>query len=146
MQDALNEARRAGERGEVPVAAILLDDSGVELARAINDREGSADPTAHAEVLAIREAAQIRGNWNLSACTLVVTLEPCLLCAATIQAARISTVVYGAWDEKAGAVGSVYDVLRDRRLPFRTEVITGVCAEESAALLSEFFEARRLEE
>lgn len=143
MTEALAEARRAGELGEVPVAAIVLDAEGTELARAINHREHSADPTAHAEVLAIREAARVRGHWNLADCTLVVTLEPCLLCAATVQAARIGRVVYGAWDEKAGAVGSVYDVLRDRRLPYRTEVITGVLAEESAALLATFFEQRR---
>ena len=143
MTQALAEARLAGERGEVPVAAIVIDASGNELARATNDREHSADPTAHAEVLAIREAARLRADWNLAGCTLVVTLEPCLLCAATVQAARITRVVYGAWDEKAGAVGSVYDVLRDRRLPYRTEVISGVAAEESAALLAEFFEQRR---
>lgn len=145
MVQLLDEARRAMGQGEVPVAAMVLDADGQELSRATNERELTHDPTAHAEVLAIRRAAERVGNWNLDACTLIVTLEPCLLCAATIQAARIARVVYGAWDEKAGAVGSVYDVLRDRRLPYRTEVISGVLAEDSARLLTEFFVSRRKE-
>lgn len=146
MQAALSVARQAGEAGEVPVGAVLLDETGTTLAVAGNDRERSGDPTAHAEVLAIREAATIRHNWNLAGTTLVVTLEPCVMCAGVIQAARVSTLVFGAWDEKAGAVGSQYDLLRDRRLPFTTRVITGVMAEQSQQLLRDFFSASRRNE
>ena len=116
---------RPGSRSashDVPVGAVLLDADGTVLAHARNEREQLDDPTAHAEVLAIRRAAELRGDWRLTDTTLVVTLEPCVLCAGAILAARIPRLVFGAWDEKAGAVGSVYDVLRDRRLPHRVEV------------------------
>lgn len=146
MQAALDEASRAGEAGEVPVGAVLLDESGTLLTAAGNERQRSGDPTAHAEVLVIREAARLRRNWNLAGTTLVVTLEPCVMCAGVIQAARVSTLVFGAWDEKAGAVGSQYDLLRDRRLPFATRVITGVMAEQSQQLLTDFFAANRRNE
>jgi len=143
MRTALAEARLALASHDVPVGAVVLDADGTVLAHAHNERERLGDPTAHAEVLAIRRAAEVRGDWHLSDTTLVVTLEPCVLCAGAIMAARIPRLVFGAWDEKAGAVGSVYDVLRDRRLPHRVEVVTGVLAEESVALLAEFFADRR---
>jgi len=143
MRAALAEARLALTSHDVPVGAVLLDADGTVLSHAHNEREQLNDPTAHAEVLAIRRAAELRGDWHLTDTTLVVTLEPCVLCAGAIMAARIPRLVFGAWDEKAGAVGSVYDVLRDRRLPHRVEVETGVLAAESAALLAEFFEGRR---
>lgn len=143
MAIALDEAAAAGARGEVPVGAVVFDAAGRELARAGNEREGSADPTAHAEVLAIRRAAAAIGDRHLDGCTLVVTLEPCVMCAGSILAALVSTVVYGGWDDKAGAAGSRHDLLRDRTLPHRCEVVAGVRAQESAALLQDFFRARR---
>lgn len=143
MRTALAEARLALASHDVPVGAVLLDADGTVLSHAHNEREQLNDPTAHAEVLAIRRAAEVRGDWHLTDTTLVVTLEPCVLCAGAILAARIPRLIFGAWDEKAGAVGSVYDVLRDRRLPHRVGVVTGVLADESAALLAEFFAGRR---
>jgi tRNA(adenine34) deaminase len=143
MRAALAEARLALTSDDVPVGAVLLDRDGSVLSHARNEREALRDPTAHAEVLAIRRAAEIRGDWHLDDTTLVVTLEPCVLCAGAILAARIPRVVFGAWDEKAGAAGSVHDLLRDRRLPHRVEVTTGVLADECSALLTEFFESRR---
>ena len=143
MRAALAQARLAFTSDDVPVGAVLLDADGTVLAHARNERELLGDPTAHAEVLAIRRGAEVRGDWRLDDTTLVVTLEPCVLCAGAILQARIPRLVFGAWDEKAGAVGSVYDVLRDRRLPHRVEVVTGVLADESAALLAEFFAERR---
>ena len=143
MAEALVEARLALATGDVPVAALVLDAAGNRLGVGRNERELTHDPTAHAEVLAIRAAAEALGTWRLDDTTLVVTLEPCTMCAGAILQARIPRVVFGAWDEKAGAVGSVNDVLRDRRLPHRVEVFAGVAAEESAALLREFFEAKR---
>ncbi|HEX7835146.1 MAG TPA: tRNA adenosine(34) deaminase TadA [Pseudolysinimonas sp.] len=143
MRTALAEARLALTSHDVPVGAVLLDADGTVLAHARNEREQLSDPTAHAEVLAIRRGAELRGDWRLTDTTLVVTLEPCVMCAGAILAARIPRIVFGAWDEKAGAAGSVYDVLRDRRLPHRVEVESGVLADESAALLAEFFEDRR---
>ena len=143
MDEALIEARRALETGDVPVAAILVDATGARIGTGRNERELSHDPTAHAEILAIRAAAAELGTWHLENTTLVVTLEPCTMCAGAILQARIPRVVFGAWDEKAGAVGSVHDVLRDRRLPHRVEVIAGVREAESAALLVGFFEAKR---
>ncbi|WP_405152203.1 tRNA adenosine(34) deaminase TadA [Sphaerisporangium sp. NBC_01403] len=143
MRLALAQAVRAGERGEVPVGAVVLGPSGEVLAAAGNDREASADPTAHAEILALREAARVRGEWRLAGCTLVVTLEPCTMCAGAAVLARVDRVVYGAVDEKAGAAGSLWDVVRDRRLNHRPEVILGVLAEECSAVLRDFFADRR---
>ncbi|WP_449282498.1 nucleoside deaminase [Leucobacter sp.] len=144
MGRALEEARRAAAEGEIPVGAIVLDADGEVIGSGRNAREADPDPTAHAEVLAIREAARRSGDRMLDGCTLVVTLEPCVMCAGVILAARVPRLVFGAWDEKAGAVGSVYDLLRDGRLPHPVpEVVAGVRAEECAALLREFFETRR---
>jgi tRNA(adenine34) deaminase len=143
MSEALAEARLALATGDVPVAAILLDAAGNRLGTGRNERELSHDPTAHAEIIAIRQAAQSKGTWHLEDTTLVVTLEPCTMCAGAILQARIPRVVFGAWDEKAGAVGSVNDLLRDRRLPHRVEVFAGVLAQESAELLAGFFGGKR---
>lgn len=143
MQRALALARECRASGEVPVGAVVLGASGDVISEGRNEREEMGDPTAHAEVVAIRRAAEAVGSWQLTGCTLVVTLEPCVMCAGAIAAARIGRVVFGAWDDKAGAVGSKFDVLRDRRMPVRAEVVPGVLADESAALLAEFFEARR---
>ncbi|WP_210418492.1 tRNA adenosine(34) deaminase TadA [Agromyces intestinalis] len=143
MRLALAEAAATVDSADVPVGAIVLDVDGTVIGRGHNEREQRHDPTAHAEVIAIREAAATKHDWQLPGCTLVVTLEPCVMCAGAILAARIPTVVFGAWDEKAGAAGSVYDVLRDRRLNHRAEVFGGVEAEASAALLLDFFQARR---
>ena len=138
------EARRASAEGEIPVGAIVVDATGAVVGTGRNAREAVPDPTAHAEVLAIRAAAAGIGDRVLDGCTIVVTLEPCAMCAATILAARIPRVVFGAWDEKAGAVGSVYDLLRDGRLPHAVpEVVAGVRADEAAELLRDFFEQRR---
>ena len=139
MLQALAEAAQAPATRDVPVGAIVVRDGAVIAARR-NERELTRDPTAHAEVLALRDAAEAIGDWRLTDCTLVVTLEPCVMCAGAIVSARVPTVVFGAWDEKAGAAGSLYDVLRDRRLNHRVEVFPGVEAEASAALLGEFFE------
>lgn len=144
MSLALGEARRAASEGEIPVGAVVLGPDGRVLATGHNLRLGGVDPTAHAEVVAIRAAAAVLGDRFLEGCTIVVTLEPCTMCAGVILAARVPRVVFGAWDEKAGAVGSVYDLLRDGRLPFAVpEVVTGVMAEECAALLADFFTERR---
>lgn len=143
MALALDEARRAAGWGDVPVGAVVVDSEGVVVGRGRNERELRSDPTAHAEVVALREAAAATGDWQLNGCTLVVTLEPCAMCAGAILAARIERVVFGAWDEKAGASGSVHDLLRDRRLPRTTEVYPGLRAEESTRLLLDFFSARR---
>lgn len=143
MSEALAEARACLATGDVPVGAILLGADGTVVGRGRNERELTGDPTAHAEVLAIRAAAEALGTWQLTGTTLVVTLEPCAMCAGAILAARIPIVVFGAWDEKAGAGGSVHDLLRDRRLPHRVEVHAGIREAESAELLREFFAARR---
>ena len=146
MGAALDEARSALLSGDVPVGALVLDATGAAIGRGRNEREKHHDPTAHAEVVALREAAAVVGDWQLTGCTLVVTLEPCVLCAGAILAARIDRVVFGAWDEKAGAAGSVVDLLRERRLPHRVaEVVGGVEEQTSAALLREFFEQQRRE-
>ena len=139
MQLALDEARATSATSDVPVGAVVIDADGTVIGRGRNRREELGDPTAHAEVLALRDAATHRGAWRLDDVTLVVTLEPCAMCAGTILAARIPRVVFGAWDEKAGAVGSVYDLLRDRRLPHRVEVTAGVRSAECADLLTDFF-------
>ncbi len=143
MRTALAQAELAGARGDVPVGAVVLGPDGVALAFGYNDREDSGDPTAHAEVVAIRAAARLLGAWRLSGCALVVTLEPCTMCAGAIILARLDKVVYGAVDPKAGAAGSLWDVLRDRRLNHRPEVVPGVLAEECGALLKAFFDPRR---
>jgi tRNA(adenine34) deaminase len=139
MELALVEARACAYSNDVPVGAVILDEAGAVIATGRNTKERDEDPLGHAEVMAIRAAAEKLGNWRLSDCTLVVTLEPCVMCAGAILAARIPTVVYGAWDEKAGAAGSVFDLLRDRRLNHQVEVISGVLAEECGQLLTEFF-------
>jgi tRNA(adenine34) deaminase len=140
MVEAIRLAKVALSSNDVPVGAVVLDSSGAIVGRGRNERELTGDPTAHAEVLALRDAATAHGNWNLSGHTLVVTLEPCVMCAGAILSSRISRVVFGAWDDKAGAAGSVLDVLRTRTLPGRVdEVSGGVRADECAALLTEFF-------
>jgi tRNA(adenine34) deaminase len=141
MRAALEAARLATATGDVPVAALVLDAAGNVIGRGANRREIDHDPTAHAEVLALREAAAATGDWRLTDVTLVVTLEPCVMCAGAILAARVPRVVFGAWDEKAGAAGSVYDVLRDRRLNHQVEVYAGVEADACSAMLTEFFRA-----
>jgi tRNA(adenine34) deaminase len=144
MRTALAEAAGSGSpRSEVPVGAVVLDPAGMLIARAHNQRESDADPTAHAEIVAIRAAARVLGSWHLDGCTLVVTLEPCTMCAGAVVAARIGRVVYGAADPKAGAAGSLWDVLRDRRLNHRAEVVGGVLAQDCGALLRDFFAQRR---
>ncbi|MET0767880.1 MAG: nucleoside deaminase [Aeromicrobium sp.] len=143
MGEALDLARTTAADGDVPVGALVIDPSGVVIGRGRNTRERDGDPTGHAEVVAIREAASARGEWRLEGCTLVVTLEPCTMCAGAIVAARLGRLVFGAFDDKAGAVGSLWDVVRDRRLNHRPEVISGVRADESAALLREFFAGHR---
>ncbi|MEU6009413.1 tRNA adenosine(34) deaminase TadA [Streptomyces sp. NPDC047453] len=143
MRLALDEAGQAVPGGDVPVGAVVLSADGTTvLGVGHNEREATGDPTAHAEVLAIRRAATKTGQWRLSGCTLVVTLEPCTMCAGAIVLSRVDRVVYGARDEKAGAAGSLWDVVRDRRLNHRPEVIEGVLAEECAALLTDFFRGR----
>jgi tRNA(adenine34) deaminase len=124
---------------DVPVGAVVYDPSGVELAAAGNEREATGDPTAHAEILALRRAADRFGSWRLDGCALVVTLEPCTMCAGALVLARVGTLVFGAWEPKTGAVGSLWDVVRDRRLTHRPEVYSGVLADECAAMMRGFF-------
>jgi tRNA(adenine34) deaminase len=143
MRDALDEARAALATGDVPVGAVVIDEHGSRIGAGRNAREATGDPLAHAEVVALRAAAAARGSWRFDGCTLVVTLEPCTMCAGAVLAARVPRLVFGAWDEKAGAVGSVYDVLRDGRVPHHVEVVAGVDADECAALLQAFFAERR---
>jgi tRNA(adenine34) deaminase len=143
MALALAEAQKALASDDVPVGALVLSEDGEVISAAHNERELRSDPLAHAEVLALTAAAAARGNWNLDGLTLVVTLEPCVMCAGALLAARVSKLIYGAWDEKAGAVGSVYDVVRDRRLPQRVDVVAGVEAEKCAQILTDFFSSRR---
>jgi tRNA(adenine34) deaminase len=143
MGEALELAREAGAAGEIPVGALLIGPGGEVLARARNARPVVNDPTAHAEIVAIRAAAEALGTPRLDGCTLVVTLEPCTMCAGAVLQARLSRLVFGAWDEKAGAVGGRLDVIRESGLPHRVEVVAGVRAEESTVLLRDFFAARR---
>jgi tRNA(adenine34) deaminase len=143
MGEALDLARQAAADGDVPVGAVVVDASGDVIGRGRNTRERDGDPTGHAEVVAIREAAAVRGEWRLDGCTLVVTLEPCTMCAGAVVASRIDRLVFGAFDDKAGAVGSLWDVVRDRRLNHRPEVVSGVRADESAELLRAFFAPHR---
>jgi tRNA(adenine34) deaminase len=144
MREALAEARSAPDTGDVPIGAVVLDADGKVVGRGRNQREASADPTAHAEVLALREAAASRGEWRLDGCTLVVTLEPCTMCAGAAVLSRVDRVVFGAYDDKAGAVGSLWDVVRDRRLNHRPEVISGILADECTLMLQEFFATHRV--
>lgn len=140
---ALDAARAALDSAEVPVGAVVLDSAGEVLATGFNERAIDNDPTAHAEVVALRRAAAVTGSWHLDGATLVVTLEPCTMCAGALVLARVARLVFGAWDPKAGAVGSLWDVVRDRRLNHRPEVLTGVRADECSTLLSDFFASRR---
>ncbi|MER8028698.1 tRNA adenosine(34) deaminase TadA [Streptomyces bauhiniae] len=143
MRLALAEADRAALGGDVPVGAVVLGPDGTTvLGAGHNEREATGDPTAHAEVLALRRAAAALGEWRLTGCTLVVTLEPCTMCAGALVQSRVDRVVYGARDDKAGAAGSLWDVVRDRRLNHRPEVVEGVLAEECARPLTEFFRGR----
>jgi tRNA(adenine34) deaminase len=139
MRMALDVARIASQTGDVPVGAVVINAEGVVVGKGFNEREANNDPTAHAEVVAIRNAASRLQKSRLDGCTLIVTLEPCAMCAGAIAQSRISKVIFGAWDEKAGAVGSVWDVLRDPRSIFKVEVTSGVLENECAGLLTEFF-------
>ncbi len=143
MRLALAEARAALETEDVPIGAVVLSGDGEVLGRGRNVREAAHDPTGHAEIVALRAAALARGEWRLEGCTLVVTLEPCTMCAGAAVLSRVARVVYGAHDEKAGAVGSLWDVVRDRRLNHRPEVVSGVLAGESTELLEKFFAEHR---
>jgi tRNA(adenine34) deaminase len=149
VRRALEVAGGAVATGDVPIGAVLVDADGVELAAACNAREATGDPTAHAELLVLRAGAALLGRdgrsdgWRLAGCTLVVTVEPCTMCAGALVAARVQRLVFGAWEPKTGAVGSLWDVVRDRRSPHRPEVIGGVLADECAALLTEFFARHR---
>ena len=143
MRAALEEARLAVTTGDVPVGAVVVGPDGTLLGRGRNAREATGDPTAHAEVLALRAAAAALGQWRLDGCTLVVTLEPCAMCAGALVLARVPRLVLGAWDPKAGACGSVHDVVRDRRLNHRVEVVGGVLADDCGAVLRDFFAERR---
>lgn len=144
IRAALLVAGRAPGTADVPIGAVVVDGDGQVLASACNERELRGDPTAHAEILALREAARVRGNWNLAGCTLAVTVEPCTMCAGAIVAARVDRVVFGCWEPKTGAAGSLWDVLRDRRLTHRVEVRGGVLEDECAAPLLEFFAGKRV--
>jgi tRNA(adenine34) deaminase len=143
MRLALDEAAAALPSGDVPVGALVLDPAGTVLGRGHNVREAEGDPTGHAEIRALREAAAAVGEWRLAGCTLVVTLEPCTMCAGALVLARVERLVYGAEDPKAGAVGSLWDVVRDRRLNHRPEVVGGVLAAECAEPLRAFFRTHR---
>jgi tRNA(adenine34) deaminase len=143
MRLALTEARAAPATGDVPIGAVVVGPDRAVLGRGRNVREAEVDPTGHAEVVALREAARVRGEWRLDGCTLVVTLEPCTMCAGAAVLARVDRVVFGPYDDKAGAVGSLWDVVRDRRLNHRPEVVAGVLADECGALLREFFGGQR---
>ncbi len=141
MVHALAEAAKSGE--DVPVGAVIIDGDGQVIGTGHNERETKHDPTAHAEIVAIRKAAEAKGSWRLDDCTLVVTLEPCVMCAGAIVSARIPRLVFGAWDERVGASGSLYDLTRDARLGAPLEVIPGVMQEACAEQLREFFASKR---
>jgi tRNA(adenine34) deaminase len=143
VRRALEVASTAPRTSDVPIGAVVVDADGRELAAACNAREALGDPTAHAEMLALRAAAAVRGEWRLEGCTLAVTVEPCTMCAGALGLARVARVVFGAWEPKTGAAGSLWDVLRDRRLTHRPEVVGGVLAAECAAVLERFFAAHR---
>ena len=143
VRRALQLAAAAPRTGDVPIGAVVVDADGRELAAACNAREALGDPTAHAEVLALRAAAAVQGEWRLEGCTLAVTIEPCTMCAGALVLARVARVVFGAWEPKTGAAGSLWDVLRDRRLTHRPEVVGGVLGEECARLMEQFFAGYR---
>jgi tRNA(adenine34) deaminase len=143
VRRALECAATASRTGDVPIGAVVVDAEGRELAAAANAREALGDPTAHAEVLALRAAAAVRGEWRLDGCTLAVTVEPCTMCAGAIVLSRIARVVFGAWEPRTGAAGSLWDVLRDRRQNHRPEVVAGVLEAECAAVLESFFAGQR---
>jgi tRNA(adenine34) deaminase len=143
MRAALDEARAALATGDVPIGAVVTDADGAVIGRGRNVREAQADPTGHAEVVALRAAAAHRGEWRLDGCTLVVTLEPCTMCAGAAVLSRVDRVVFAAYDPKAGAVGSLWDVVRDRRLNHRPQVVSGVLADEASTLLGGFFATHR---
>src|SRR6478609_350406 len=140
---ALALAGRAAETGDVPIGAVVVSPDGVTVGEGWNAREATSDPTAHAEIVALRAAARSLGTWNLTGCTMAVTVEPCTMCAGAIVAARLAVLVFGCWEPKTGAAGSLWDVLRDRRLPHRVQVRGGVLEEECAALIRQFFVERR---
>mgnify|MGYP000495198465 CR=1 FL=1 len=139
MRDAIAIASSATSSGDGPVGALVINKDGIVIGKGFNEREANNDPTAHAEIVAIRNASSRLQNSRLDGCTLIVTLEPCAMCAGAIAQSRISRVIFGAWDEKAGAVGSVWDVLRDPRSIFKVEVTAGILEKECAALLKDFF-------
>lgn len=143
MQEALRLAQVAADCGEVPVGAVVVDASGAIIGRGSNLREKDADPLSHAEILAIRQAAAYAKSWNLSDCTLVVTLEPCPMCAGAILQTHISSVVFGAWDSKLGACGSVWDILRDPHIGSHPQIFGSVCESQCVQLLRNFFENHR---
>jgi len=145
MRLALREAAHAVAEGDVPVGAVVVDAAGAVLGTGHNRREADQDPTAHAELLALRAAAHSLGRWRLDDCSLVVTLEPCTMCAGAAVLARVGRVIYGAPDPKAGAAGSLWDVVRDRRLNHRPEVVSGVLAEECGQILREWFTSKRVD-
>jgi tRNA(adenine34) deaminase len=145
MRQALEHAAKASASGDVPIGAVVLDSVGTVIGTGVNVRERDADPTGHAEVVALRAAASRVGEWRLHGCTLVVTLEPCTMCAGAAVLSRVERLVFGAYDDKAGAAGSLWDVVRDRRLNHRPEVVAGVLAAESTALLDAFFAEHRRE-
>ncbi|WP_066640909.1 nucleoside deaminase [Serinicoccus hydrothermalis] len=143
MRLAIAEAQRVAASGDVPIGALVVDDAGAVLGRGHNVREAEHDPTGHAEMVALREAGRARSSWRLDGCSLVVTLEPCAMCAGAAVLARVDRIVFGAWDDKAGACGSVWDLPRDRRALHRAEVVGGVLEGECAGLLTGFFGPRR---
>jgi tRNA(adenine34) deaminase len=143
MQQAISLAKAAADNGDVPVGALVVNEAGEVLGTGHNLRQVNNDPTAHAEIVAMRMAASKLNNWRMDELTIIVTLEPCAMCAGTISQSRFKRVVFGAWDEKAGAVGSVWDVIRDPRSLNKVEVITGVLEKDCALLLSDFFEKKR---
>jgi tRNA(adenine34) deaminase len=143
MRAALDEAVLAPAGGDVPIGAVVVDEDGLVIGRGHNVREADGDPVGHAEVLALREAGRALGTWRLSGCSLVVTLEPCAMCAGACVLARVDRIVYAAPDPKAGAVGSLWDLPRDQRLNHRPEVVPGILADEASALLENFFASRR---
>lgn len=143
MQQAISYANEAAEHNDVPVGALVVNEQGEILGTGHNLREESNDPTAHAEIVAMRNAATKIGNWRMDELTMIVTLEPCAMCAGAISQSRFKRLVFGAWDEKAGAVGSVWDVIRDQRNLNKVEVISGVLEKECSEILTNFFEGKR---